>query len=96
MKLVTNILTVRFSGSLLNVNTSEVDYLLGFFNSDHLKYNLEANETQPDLTDMSLAAMNILSRNKNGYLLLIEGMWSLQMIFLNNSKTPTLSTTTSE
>lgn len=63
-----------FQENLLNVNTSEVDYLLGIFNSGHLNYNLEANDREPDLTDMSLVAMNILNRNKNGYLLMIEGM----------------------
>lgn len=73
---------------LLNVNASEVDFLLGLFNGDHLNYHLEANETEPDLTDMSLAAMNILSRNENGYLLLIEGMliWLINLNFFSNKK----------
>lgn len=59
---------------MLNVNVSDVDYLLGIFNDDHLSYNLEKTDREPDLTEMALVAMNILSRNRNGYLLLIEGM----------------------
>lgn len=57
---------------LLNVNVSEVDYLLGIFNDDHLSYNLEKTDKEPDLTEMALVAMNILSKNRDGYLLLIE------------------------
>ncbi|KAJ6638233.1 Membrane-bound alkaline phosphatase [Pseudolycoriella hygida] len=59
---------------LLNVNSSEVDYLLGIFSGDHLNYNLESDhQKEPDLSDMSIAAIKILSRNKKGYLLLVEG-----------------------
>lgn len=70
--------------SLLNVDASEVDYLLGIFNGGHLNYNLEANETEPDLTDMALVAMNILKQNENGYLLLVEGMF-LYLVCLEKS-----------
>lgn len=50
--------------------------MLGIFNQNHLNYYLEANhEEEPDISEMALAAMNILSRNENGYLLLIEGMF---------------------
>ncbi|KAG4078186.1 hypothetical protein HA402_002238 [Bradysia odoriphaga] len=58
--------------SMLSVNTSEVDYLLGIFNDDHLSYNLEKPDTEPDLSEMALVAMNMLNLNPNGYLLLIE------------------------
>lgn len=59
---------------LLNLNTSEVDHLLGIFNESHMSYNLEKSDQEPDLSEMALVAMNVLNRNPNGYLLLIEGM----------------------
>lgn len=70
-----------FQDSLLNVNVSEVDYLLGIFNDNHINYNLEATDQEPNLSDMSLVAMNMLSRNKDGYLLLIEGICHSERIF---------------
>lgn len=54
--------------------------MLGIFSQNHLNYSLESNEKEPSLSDMSLAAINILSRNENGYLLLIEGIFRLMLV----------------
>lgn len=43
-----------------------------------MNYNLEATANDPDLSEMSLVAMNILEKNKDGYLLLIEGMEAMR------------------
>ncbi|CAH8578266.1 unnamed protein product [Schistosoma bovis] len=51
---------------------SSVDYVLGLFASNHLAYQLE-NQDQPSLTEMTEAAIKVLSRNPKGFLLLVEG-----------------------
>lgn len=52
----------------------DVDYLLGLFENDHLKYHLEANaESEPTLAELTEAALKILSKSDNGYFLFVEG-----------------------
>lgn len=62
---------------LLAVDTESTDYLLGLFESGHMKYNLErVGETEwlePTLEDMIEIAVLMLERNKNGYVLFVEG-----------------------
>uniref|UniRef100_A0A182P0S9 Alkaline phosphatase n=1 Tax=Anopheles epiroticus TaxID=199890 RepID=A0A182P0S9_9DIPT len=64
---------------LLSVDTANTDYLLGLFESGHMKYNLELKEseelsrTEPTLEEMTRTGIELLQRNKNGYVLFIEG-----------------------
>ncbi|CAH8520473.1 unnamed protein product [Schistosoma turkestanicum] len=53
-------------------NWSSVDYVLGLFAPSDLNYTLQKVD-QPSLTEMTEAAIKILSRNPKGYLLLVEG-----------------------
>lgn len=51
-----------------------LDVLLGLFESDHCKYNLDADpKKDPTLSEMTESAINILSKNDNGYFLFVEG-----------------------
>lgn len=50
--------------------------VLGLFASEHLPYEVERpvlGEGVPTLTQMALSAVEVLSRNPNGYFLLVEG-----------------------
>ncbi|KAI5745080.1 hypothetical protein M8J76_008131 [Diaphorina citri] len=59
---------------LMKVNTSDTEYLLGLFSSDHLDYALDADPTkQPSLSEMTQVAIEILDKNPEGYFLLVEG-----------------------
>ncbi|XP_052890226.1 membrane-bound alkaline phosphatase-like [Anopheles moucheti] len=64
---------------LLSVDTSNTDYLLGLFESGHMKYNLElkasseASRMEPTLEEMTRTAIELLQRNKKGYVLFVEG-----------------------
>uniref|UniRef100_A0A182N3F7 Alkaline phosphatase n=1 Tax=Anopheles dirus TaxID=7168 RepID=A0A182N3F7_9DIPT len=64
---------------LMAVDTARTDYLLGLFESGHMKYNLElkdnadATRMEPTLEDMTRKAIELLQKNKNGYVLFIEG-----------------------
>uniref|UniRef100_A0A182SX61 Alkaline phosphatase n=1 Tax=Anopheles maculatus TaxID=74869 RepID=A0A182SX61_9DIPT len=64
---------------LLSVDTSNTDYLLGLFENGHMKYNLElkddseASRMEPTLEEMTRTAIELLQKNKKGYVLFVEG-----------------------
>ncbi|NXW42582.1 PPBI phosphatase, partial [Nyctiprogne leucopyga] len=54
-------------------NDPSVNFLMGLFEPGDMKYNLVRNTTlDPSLTDMTEAAITILSRNPNGFYLFVE------------------------
>ncbi|XP_050431790.1 alkaline phosphatase, tissue-nonspecific isozyme-like [Adelges cooleyi] len=60
--------------SLLNIDPSKTDYLLGLFAKDDMDFHLLANPTkQPTLAEMTKTAIEVLSKNKNGFFLFVEG-----------------------
>ena len=67
---------VETRAQLKNVNHKEVDHLFGLFNYDHLNYDKERDTSdespEPSLEEMTEIAIKILSKNKNGFLLLAE------------------------
>jgi len=52
-----------------------MEYLLGLFGPDHLSYAGDQNRPsdQPSLADMTTQAINILLKNPNGFVLMVEG-----------------------
>lgn len=51
-----------------------VDRLLGLFARGHLEYKLLSDsDVQPTLSEMVTKALEILKRNENGFVLLVEG-----------------------
>ena len=57
------------------VNTKNTDHLLGLFDMSHMEYEADrAKDTggEPSLTEMTVKAIDILSKNKKGYVLMIE------------------------
>ncbi|XP_022175136.1 membrane-bound alkaline phosphatase-like [Myzus persicae] len=59
---------------LLNVDPSKTDYLLGLFESSHMKYHLKADASiQPTLAEMTRTAIEILKKEENGFFLFVEG-----------------------
>lgn len=59
----------------MNLNTQQIDYLLGLFHKSHLSYMVESGrENEPTLTEMTMRALDLLEKNDNeGYVLLVEG-----------------------
>ena len=43
------------------------------FNDDMLEYELDRPESEPTLTEMTLKALELLSKNKKGFFLMVEG-----------------------
>lgn len=62
----------------MNVDTGSTDFLLGLFENDHMRYNLDVEREQlqnekPSLSDMTRVAVEMLEKEENGYVLFIEG-----------------------
>jgi len=60
------------------VDLENTDYLLGLFANDHLPYNGDRHRKRSQLADPSLselteAAIKVLSRNQEGFFLFVEG-----------------------
>jgi alkaline phosphatase len=63
---------------LMNVNPATTDHLLGLFGSSHIEYYADIVENNlqdryPSLADMTGKAIDILSKNEQGYFLFVEG-----------------------
>lgn len=57
------------------INTKNTDHLLGLFDMSHMEYETDrAKDTggEPSLTEMTSKAIDILSKNKKGYVLMVE------------------------
>ena len=65
---------VQNNEELSRVNTDEVDYLLGLFANGHISmdWNREKGpKGQPSLEEMTVTALKILQKSKEGYLLVV-------------------------
>lgn len=60
---------------LLAVDPTKVDYLLGLFAEDYMKYDYQTKEDplEPTLSDMTQMAIKMLEKEENGFFLLVEG-----------------------
>ncbi len=59
-----------------SIDPAATDHLLGLFASDHMQFEADRAEDtagEPSLAQMTRLAIAILSRNANGYFLLVEG-----------------------
>lgn len=59
-----------------SIDPESTDHLLGLFESDHMQYEADRSEDmggEPSLAEMTKLAIDILSRNSDGYFLLVEG-----------------------
>ncbi|MFO1320517.1 MAG: alkaline phosphatase [Burkholderiales bacterium] len=58
------------------IDPEQVDHLLGLFEPGHMKYEADRARDpagEPDLTAMTVKAIQILARNPKGYFLMVEG-----------------------
>ncbi|XP_050544128.1 membrane-bound alkaline phosphatase-like isoform X2 [Daktulosphaira vitifoliae] len=66
---------VKNKTELSYLNLNEVDKLLGLFSMSHMSYTgtKEVERDEPSLSEMTLAAIEVLRKNNNGYVLFVEG-----------------------
>ncbi|MBD3267408.1 alkaline phosphatase [bacterium] len=58
------------------IDGAQTDYLACFFNSSHMQYEDDRAEDtagEPSLAEMTSKAIDVLSQNKNGYFMMVEG-----------------------
>jgi alkaline phosphatase len=58
-----------------SINPNNIDHLLGLFNPSHMQYSPDIEEDlggEPTLSEMTAKAIEILSRNENGFYLNVE------------------------
>jgi alkaline phosphatase len=58
------------------IDVARTDHLLGLFERSHMRYETDRRidaAGEPSLTDMTAKAIALLSKNKNGYYLMVEG-----------------------
>ncbi len=58
------------------VPTDETDHLLGLFEPEHMKFEVDRGQDpagEPSLSEMTGKALEILSRNPRGFILMVEG-----------------------
>lgn len=63
---------------MVNINPDDTDYLMGLFDQSDCRYNLDiVNEKiehkEPTLSEMLDKAIDILSKDENGFFLFVEG-----------------------
>ncbi len=57
-----------------NTNFRNYDHILGLMAYDHLRYEIDRDDSlEPSLSELTQKAIDLLSKNKNGYFLLVEG-----------------------
>ncbi|XP_053378461.1 LOW QUALITY PROTEIN: alkaline phosphatase-like [Mercenaria mercenaria] len=56
-----------------DVDPGKTDYLFGLFSKDDMKFEIDRNKEEPSLAEMTEKAIRILSKNKKGFFLLVEG-----------------------
>jgi len=62
---------VQNSEELQGVNYDKTDFLLGIFSNGHIPMDFNRDKSQPSLEEMTLAALKILKKSKNGFLLMV-------------------------
>lgn len=66
---------VNSTKTLREIDFDRTDYLLGLFSYSHMSFEElrdRSDDGEPSLAEMTLAAIRVLKKNPNGYLLLIE------------------------
>lgn len=58
---------------LSDIDVNTCNSVLGLFSPDHMPYHLEARPEDPSLAEMTQKAIQLLSTNKNGFFLFVEG-----------------------
>jgi alkaline phosphatase len=68
---------VSTNKDLRQTDLKDVDYLLGIFANGFLKYEYERDkDAQPSLSEMTTAAVKVLDKGENGYLLVVSLIWT--------------------
>lgn len=60
--------------TLMALDANSSDKVLGLFDNDHVKYDLEREGSgEPNVAEMTTKALEVLSKDKDGFFLMVEG-----------------------
>lgn len=63
------------ASELRELDTQKIDHVFGLFAKSHMAYRLEnKTDIEPTIIEMTEKAIEILRKNENGYVLLVEGI----------------------
>lgn len=69
---------------LKQLKTKSLDYVLGVFSNGFMKYEYDRDYTvDPSLADMTIAAIDILDKGENGFLLVVSLSEVLNSVCVN-------------
>ena len=74
-KIVTNV------GDLMAIDMPNTSKIMGIFSSSHMPYSSVKSRETPSLANMTLQAIRLLKKNKNGFLLLVRELFTKDIIF---------------
>ncbi len=57
---------------LMGVDVKSTERVFGLFGASHMDYELDRNDSQPSLAEMTDSAINMLEKNQEGYILMVE------------------------
>ncbi|XP_011142772.1 alkaline phosphatase 4 [Harpegnathos saltator] len=63
---------VNNTQDLMSVDISKTSHILGIFSPSHMPYHAVKSSETPSLSNMTLQAIRMLKKNKNGFVLMVE------------------------
>lgn len=63
---------VNNTQDLMSVDISKASHVLGIFSGSHMPYHAVKSSETPSLSNMTLQAIRMLKKNKNGFLLMVS------------------------
>jgi len=75
-KVVTN------AQDLMSIDINNTSHILGVFAPSHMPYHAVKSAETPSLANMTMQAIRLLKKNKNGFLLMVSNTVQQKIIFL--------------
>lgn len=76
---------VKNLNDLMAIDIANTSKIMGIFGSSHVEYSAVKSKETPSLANMTLQAIRLLKKNKNGFFLLVRFQYHIFLIFLTNN-----------
>lgn len=71
---------------LMSIDISNTSHILGVFSSSHMPYHAVKTAETPSLANMTMQAIRLLKKNKNGFLLMVSNAVEQKIIYFEHKK----------
>lgn len=65
---------VNNTQDLMSINISKTSHIFGVFSPNHMPYHAVKNSETPSLANMTMQAIRLLKKNKNGFFLMVSNI----------------------